>query len=375
MEKPNASLPPEIFDGESLSHRGLERLTLIGRGGMSLVFKAWQPALHRHVVVKRLKPELSNSPEIVERFRREARILAGFTHPNLVHLYDFVDGPTDAFLVMEFIDGMDVSVALRRVERFPVDVTLAIALNVCRALGEVHDQGIVHRDLKPANMRLTKAGEVKLMDFGIVMDMDGAALTRPGVMVGSPGYLSPEQIMGNAVTAKADIFSLGICLYEMLTGQRPFRAEGERTVFQQIRERHHVPLNEIVPSIPRAVSHIVDRCLKKNPEDRFLSVRDLMLALEEAMSLLHKNADDVIPTFIEKESLLDVKVVATPTRARGTSFTRPGTKNLSLVTRTFAALAVFGLGFALGRISPQSSDQDIKFPSPKNIPISHFRKH
>ncbi|MFM8315756.1 MAG: serine/threonine protein kinase, partial [Deltaproteobacteria bacterium] len=234
----------------------LDEVKKIASGGMAHIFRARQPSLERYIVVKKLKEELFSNPETLERFRREAKALASVLHQNIAHVYDFVESGQDSFLLMEYIDGLDLSTIVQKVGNLPPDIAAAILLNVARGVSYIHAYHLIHRDIKPSNIRLTTRGEVKLMDFGIVMDIENTSLTRPGMMVGSPSYLSPEQVLGDPITPAADIFLMGITFYEMLTGTRPFKEAEKETVFQRIRETKYIPARKMNSAIPKKLDQI-----------------------------------------------------------------------------------------------------------------------
>lgn len=291
---------------ESAHLRGhLDEVRLIAKGGMAEIFRARQPALGRYVAIKRLKDELMRNPETVERFRREARALASVLHQNIAHVYDFVETPRESYILMEFIDGIDLSTMLQKVGHLPPDMAALILLGVAKGVGYIHQHHLIHRDIKPANIRVTTRGEVKLMDFGIVVDTENEGLTRPGMMVGSPSYLSPEQVLGDPISTRADIFLLGICFYEMLTGSKPFKEDEGQTVFQRIREGKYVPIRQMRGHVPQVLDKIVRRCLQTDPKKRFESVRELIEALETFLGPTKRTlAEDLVLKFLDEEALL-----------------------------------------------------------------------
>lgn len=283
----------------------LDQVKMIASGGMAHIFRARQPSLDRYIVIKKLKEELLQNAEIMERFRREAKALASVLHQNVAHVYDFVEQGSEAFILMEYIEGIDLSQAIQKGGAIPPDVAALILLNVAKGVSYIHSHNLIHRDIKPANIRLSTRGDVKLMDFGIVMEVDNESLTRPGMMVGSPSYLSPEQVLGDTITPKADIFLLGICLYEMLTGTRPFKEEGGKTIFQKIREAEYIPIRQMNRKVSKNLERIVSKCLQKNPRDRYQSVKGLAYDLEsEVGSKKSSHSDDLILKFLEDEALL-----------------------------------------------------------------------
>jgi serine/threonine-protein kinase len=214
---------------------------------------------------------------------------------------------------------------------------------------------------------------VKLMDFGIVMDIDNQGLTRPGLMVGSPSYLSPEQVLGDAITPAADLFLLGICLYEMLTGSRPFHDEGNETVFQRIRETRYTPARQMQSRIPPELEKIVTRCLRKDPEKRFKGVKPLIRALEKYLGPERSShAEDVILKYLDEEALLNPSVSYTAVEPSETG-THALLKSRSVLAAGLALMFIgFGCGYLLGHSrgaqSPALTAIDAKpFPAPTTL--------
>jgi serine/threonine-protein kinase len=281
----------------------LDGAKLVAVGGMAEIYRAFQSSLDRPIAVKKLKLELALNPDTRERFRREAKSLASVLHQNIIHVYDFVDGE-EPYILMEYIEGVDLSTVVERVGHLPAEIAACILLEICRGVSYIHTHKLVHRDIKPSNIRLTNRGEVKLMDFGIAMDLDSGSLTKPGLLVGSPSYLSPEQVLGDTVTPLTDIFLLGITFYEMLTGTRPFKEEGGKTVFQKIREVDFVSAKKMQPSIPSVLNQIIKRCLKQRPKERYHSVKDIIYDLESFLGSTSLKTQDLLLKYLDEEVLL-----------------------------------------------------------------------
>ena len=194
----------------------------LGQGGMGVVFLARQSSLDRPAVLKRLRRDLTATANLVARFQREARAAAAVHHQNVVAVYDCFCWRGEHYIAQEFVDGVDLRSALLRTNRLPPRIAGLIALEVVRGLEAIHARSMVHRDLKPANILLGRDGEVKIADFGIAFEPTGKGLTQPGTMLGTPPYMPPEQMLGERVDPRGDLFSLGVVLYEILAGTLPY---------------------------------------------------------------------------------------------------------------------------------------------------------
>ena len=257
----------------------------LAQGGMGVVYLAQQPSLERRVVLKTLRRDVADDPTAEERFTREAQAAAGVHHPNVVVVYDCFSFRNERFIAQEHVDGKDVASVLGQIGRFDARIVGLVALEVARGLEEIHAHGIVHRDLKPANILLGRAGETKIADFGIALDAKGSTLTQTGQSMGTPLYMSPEQLRGARVDSRSDAFSFGVVLYQMLTGQRPFAeesAEGEGLV-ERIEAGRFAPVRKLAPKTPRALARLVERCLRAKPKRRFPATAELRRALERQL--------------------------------------------------------------------------------------------
>lgn len=277
-------------------------LSVLARGGMGKVYRAEQSPLGRLVALKVLNPNYSgeNDPEFHRRFFFEASIVARLSHANTVTLYDY--GQTDDgvyFMAMELLEGRTLHRRLRDEGPVPVPTALHVALQVCRSLREAHALGVIHRDLKPANIFLIHRDEdddfVKVLDFGLVKstDTDGESLTQTGLFIGSPKYMAPEQIRGERVSAATDVYSIGVILFEMLTGRVPFDKPNSVNLLMAHVSEAVPALSEVRPdvSVSPAVEDLVYRCLSKSPDDRFASMDELIAELKRlALGLLPQGA-------------------------------------------------------------------------------------
>jgi serine/threonine-protein kinase len=248
------------------------------------VYRAVQDPLGRTVAIKALKSSAAAEENVATRFEREAKSLAMLQHENIIHVYDFHHERGALFIVMEYVQGIDLYDLLEKSGRLPYDVAAIIAMQVARALDYVHYRGIVHRDIKPANVMLSRGGGVKVMDFGIARDTSFGDLTEAGTGIGTPAYMSPEQVLGDRLDARSDIFSLGVVLYQMVTGKKPFVEDEKRSAMHKIRLEKHVSARKLNPEIPRELERIIDKCLEKQPRDRWRSAQHMVMALERFLA-------------------------------------------------------------------------------------------
>jgi serine/threonine-protein kinase len=256
----------------------------IGSGGMAVVYEAIQEPLNRRVAVKALKPSIAIDSQFAERFEREAHFMASLQHENILHVIDFLKDGRSMFIIMEYVDGIDLYDLLERHPRLPADIAAIITLGLARGLDYVHFRGIIHRDIKPANIMVSMQGEVKLMDFGIARHERFGDLTETGTGLGTPSYMSPEQILGDKLDFRSDIFSVGIVLYQMLTGRKPFVEDESRTVMQKIRLDRYEPPKKLGVEVPRKLERIMARCLQKMPANRYPTTQALIDDLTEFLA-------------------------------------------------------------------------------------------
>ena len=256
----------------------------IGEGGMGAVFKGIDLMLEREVAIKMLRPELASQPNVVERFRSEAVTLAKLNHPNVATLFSFLRQGEDFFMVMEFVRGETLESLIRKSGAMPCDRAISLFCQALEGIDHAHKMGIVHRDIKPANMMLTETGTLKVMDFGIARVLGTSRMTRQGNIVGTIEYMSPEQVRGQETDARSDIYSLGILLYEMLTGRVPFSSDSEYDLMQMQIETAPQPPRVFSAQIPVVVEQAIMRALAKKAEARFQGAADFRNALLAAGS-------------------------------------------------------------------------------------------
>jgi serine/threonine protein kinase len=282
-----------LSSGTKLGHYEIQ--SLLGAGGMGEVYRGHDPRLGRDVAVKVLPHLFSGDPERLRRFEQEGRAAAALNHPNILAIYDV--GTTKEgipYVVSELLDGETLRQCLRR-GPLPMRRAVDLALQMAKGLAAAHDKGIIHRDLKPENLFLTKDGHLKILDFGLAKLVDSRAaspnartLTRDttaGAMMGTVGYMPPEQVRGLAIDQRSDIFAAGAVVYEMLSGKRAFQGETTADTIDAILNRDPRPLRETNPTVLPAFERVVQRCLEKNPNERFHSVRDVAFAIEALTDL------------------------------------------------------------------------------------------
>ncbi|SHJ61095.1 serine/threonine protein kinase [Anaerobranca californiensis DSM 14826] len=298
--------------GRKLANR-YQILEKIGGGGMAIVYKGRCTLLNRIVAVKVLRPQFAHDEEFVKKFRREAQSSASLSHPNIVAIYDVGQDKSDYFIVMEYVEGMTLKEYIQNKGVLEPKEAMKIAKEVAEALAHAHDNSIIHRDIKPHNILLTKNMSVKVTDFGIAKAITSNTLTvqNTGSIMGSVHYFSPEQAKGAYAGVQSDIYSLGIVMYEMLTGQLPFDGESPISIAIKHIQEKVKPIREIKPDIPEDVAKIVEKCLQKNKDVRYNNIRDL---LDDIQSWLKYGKVDVkLPeTTIQQTQVFNGISVQTP---------------------------------------------------------------
>jgi serine/threonine protein kinase len=257
----------------------------IGAGGMSTVYRALDGTLQRQVAIKLLNREVAADSDQLERFRREARAVAQLSHPHIVQVIDAGEDDNRPYIVFEYVEGETLKERIRRVGRLPIPEAVAYAIEIARALGCAHSRHIVHRDVKPQNVLIDEEGSAKVTDFGIARTLDEEGLTADGRVLGTTDYVSPEQALGQVVTGQSDLYSLGVVLYEMLTGEVPFKGDNQVAVAMKHVREQLPDVQSKRPEVSAALAAVVDTATAKRQEDRYADDVELIADLEDVLAI------------------------------------------------------------------------------------------
>jgi serine/threonine protein kinase/tetratricopeptide (TPR) repeat protein len=270
----------ELTTGSTFAGR-YQVIEELGHGGMGKVYKVFDREVQAKMALKLIRPEVSADKSTIDRFRNELRIARDISHKNICRMYDLGREAGSYFITMEYVSGEDLKSFIRRARQLVVGTAILIAKQVCDGLAEAHRAGVVHRDLKPGNIMIDKEGNAKIMDFGIARSVSVKGITGAGVMIGTPEYMSPEQVEGKEIDQGSDIYSLGIILYEMLTGQVPF--EGDTPFTIGVKQKSEIPKDprSLNAQIPQDLSRLILKCLEKDKERRYRSADELKADLEK----------------------------------------------------------------------------------------------
>lgn len=262
-----------------ISHLGrYEIIEVLGQGAMGIVYKAHDPLIERFVAIKTINLQVLTKEEkesFEARFNQEAKAVGQLNHPNIVTIHDLGESGDIAYIAMEFLEGHELQDIIKNGQRLPLGDVLNIVIQVAAGLVYAHQHGIVHRDIKPSNIMVLKDHRAKITDFGVASMASSLLRTQTGKILGSPLYMSPEQVLNHSIDPRSDIFSLGIVLYQMLTGQLPFSGDNANSVMYQIVNDVPKKPRSLNPDIPDKLDLIVSKCLEKNPDDRYQHANDL----------------------------------------------------------------------------------------------------
>lgn len=340
-----------------------ELIERIGDGGMAEVYRAHDKMLDRFVAVKILHPQFTSDESFVTRFRREAQGAAKLSHPNIVSIYDVGSCDGKYYIVMEYIKGETLKDKINREAPLPIDVTLKIIQEIAEALENAHANHLVHCDIKPHNILINEAGHVKVADFGIARATSSSTITYTGTIVGSVHYFSPEQAKGHTISPKSDIYSLGVVMYEMLTGKVPFTGETAVSIAIKHLQEPPIPPHELRPDIPAIVEAIVLKAMDKNPDNRFSStemIKEIEQAKRKPFAKVNVPTEDPFATRVltseEIEQLQNIepkKTTVTPNYSQPVyqeNKVEPQRKSKNSFNKTFIMGLIFilVLGFGVG---------------------------
>jgi tetratricopeptide (TPR) repeat protein len=258
-----------------------EIVAMLGLGGMGAVYKAYDRDIDRVIALKVIRPDLASHPELLQRFKQELLLARQIAHKNVVRIFDVRESGGIKFITMEYIDGRDLRSLLGEHGKLPVPEALEIMRQACAGLAAAHAEGVIHRDLKPGNIMRDQNGRVVVMDFGLARTLDGGGMTQTGAMLGTMEYMSPEQAKAGPLDERSDLFTVGLILYELITGKTPFQAESAIASLLKRTQERAAPMTDVDATISRTVTAVVAKCLETDPKNRYQSFDELLVALEE----------------------------------------------------------------------------------------------
>ena len=345
----------ELTTGSTFADR-YQIIEELGKGGMGRVYRVIDKELKEEVALKLIKPEIASDKKTLERFNNELRLSRKIVHKNVGRMYELMDHQGTRFITMEYVAGEDLRSSIRRFGQLPIAKSISITKQICEGLSEAHRLGVVHRDLKSNNIMIDKEGNARIMDFGIARSLEAKGITGAGVMIGTPEYMSPEQVEGKEVDQRSDIYSLGVILYEMLTGQVPF--EGDTPFTIGVKHKSEMPKNpkEINTQIPDDLSLIILRCLEKKKEKRYQTAGEVWSELEnmeKGITTTERKAPEKIP-FTSKEITVTVR------------------KPWMLIVSLAAVVIVVVLGFLYFKGEKQGESPVTSLPGEKMLVVLPF---
>src|SRR5574344_541495 len=279
-----------IVKGQKINDR-YEIIRVIGEGGMANVYLANDTILNRKVAVKVLRGDLANDEKFVRRFQREALSASSLNHPNIVEMYDVGEDDGNFYIVMEYIEGKHLKQLLKKRGRLTIPEVVDIALQITSGLSVAHDSYIIHRDIKPQNILILDNGLCKITDFGIAVAMNQTQLTQTNSVMGSVHYLPPEQACGKGATLQSDIYSIGILMYELLTGKLPYRGDNAVEIALKHLKEPLPDIKKELPDLPQSVANIVIKACAKNPKNRYNDAREMYEDLKTCMNKDRQNEE------------------------------------------------------------------------------------
>lgn len=326
----------------------------LGRGGMGRVYKVFDKEIKEKMALKLLRPEIAADEKMIERFRNELKFTRKITHKNICRMYDFNKDEEISYITMEYVSGEDLKSSVTRMGLLSAGKTIFLAKQICEGLAEAHKLGVVHRDLKPQNIMIDRGGNIRIMDFGIARSVQAKGVTATGVMIGTPEYMSPEQVEGKDVDQRADIYSLGVILFELLTGTVPFEGDTPITVaIKHLREDAPEP-KTINANVPDDMNKVVLKCLEKDRAKRYTSVEELLSELdkiEKGVPITDRIVPDKKPTPVGETPFFS-------------DYTREKLKIKKYLIPVFVLIAVGILVIALIKFVPLQKSSESSLPPP-----------
>ncbi|SHI04345.1 serine/threonine protein kinase [Sporanaerobacter acetigenes DSM 13106] len=348
-----------------------EIIEKIGGGGMAVVYKARCRLLNRYVAVKVLREEFINDEEFINKFRRESQAAASLSHPNIVSIYDVGMEDDIYYIVMEYIDGKTLKEVIDEKGKLTAKETIEYSIQIAEALEHAHRNHIVHRDIKPHNIMVTRDGRIKVTDFGIARAANASTMTNTSTVIGSVHYFSPEQARGRFTDEKSDIYSLGIVMYEMITGKVPFEGESPISVALKHIQEEIVPPTEIDSSVPKNIEYIIMKCVRKNQNERYQNASELLKDLrkvkysKEDMNFVDNidtldSATRIIP--IVKDEGENEEMKTKPKKKKSNKGSNNGGKRVIFWAVFLAFLLTTGLAFGIYKFKDGFSSKEIEVP-------------
>jgi len=334
-----------------------EVISELGQGAMGVVYKARDPLIDRVVAIKtiNLALALDEKEEYENRFYQEAKAAGRLSHPNIVTIYDVGKNGDVAYIAMEFLEGCELRNIMNDNGLLPILQVLDIVAQVAQGLTYAHEHDIVHRDVKPSNVMVVRDGHIKITDFGIARMPYSSVQTQTGMVLGSPKYMSPEQVMGKSIDQRSDIFSLGVMLYEMLTGQSPFNGDNVNAIMYQTLNAIPSPPNSLNPEVPEMIDFIVAKALAKKMEDRYQSARDFAVDLRACQDTLPQSAQQADQSKVPASGERKFSHAINATKGSGTSEEDAMSASLAGLSKAFDSSAAT---MRLAALTASSEDVD-----------------
>ena len=370
-----------IAKGQLINDR-YEIEKLIGEGGMANVYLARDTILDRKVAVKVLRGDLAGDEKFVRRFQREALSASSLSHPNIVEIYDVGEDEGNFYIVMEFIEGKTLKQLIKKRGVLSLPETMDIMLQLLDALASAHDSYIIHRDIKPQNIMIKESGLVKITDFGIAMALNSAQLTQTNSVMGSVHYLPPEQASGKGSTIRSDIYSLGILMFEMLTGKVPFRGDSAVEIALKHMKEPLPSVREINPVVPQSVENIILKAAAKNPKNRYKDVREMADDIRTCLDESRENEERIVFKYPETD-FSDTKAVNLKETKKEKAEDKPVVKQITeddkveksnkkktIILASIISVAVLAFVLVVIVLPKVTASKDVKIPDVYGMEIS-----